>query len=199
VINYIIGDKMSWDKYYFDLCNTVASNSKCLSRKIGAIVVMDKSIISTGYNGPPRGIPSCGERYIKDPMYIEALKNDYNTVKEPREFFNGSIEVPHLLNYIKTTCPRRVLGYKSGEGLEYCVAGHAERNALINAARHGIAVKGAIMYMNCPISCKDCMIEIINAGISEIVCTKLEFYDEAGKYISKESNLKIRQFILEEV
>jgi dCMP deaminase len=88
------------------------------------------------------------------------------------------------------------LGYKSGEGLDLCVAGHAERNALINAARNGIAVKGTTIYMNCPIPCKDCLIEIINAGISEIVVTEQSFYDETSKYIldNLTTNLIVRTF-----
>lgn len=196
---------MNWDKYYLDLCNTVATNSKCLSRKIGAIIVMDKSIISTGYNGPPRGIPFCGKRWNLDDMYISKLRERYSeeTFKTSdiysrlKECGLGHVmPLPKNIVELETTCPRRVLGYKSGEGLDLCVAGHAERNSLINAARHGIAVKGAIMYMNCPIPCKDCLIEIINAGISEIVVSKLEYYDKISDYIVKESDIKIRVFNL---
>jgi len=170
----------NWDKYYYDLCQTVASNSKCLSRKIGAIIVKDKSIIATGYNGPPRNVPSCDQRYKRD--------FDLNTTLVNRNIFE-----------INTTlCPRQVLGYKSGEGLEFCVAGHAERNALINSARHGIKIKDAKLYCNCPIPCKDCLIEIINAGISEIIVTKLTYYDKVSEYLTHYSGIKIREFDLEE-
>ena len=50
---------MSWDNYFKELATVVASNSKCLSRQIGAVLVKDRAIISTGYNGPPRGVPHC--------------------------------------------------------------------------------------------------------------------------------------------
>ena len=50
---------MNWDKYYLGICKAVAANCKCHSRQIGAILVKDKSIISTGFNGPPRGIKHC--------------------------------------------------------------------------------------------------------------------------------------------
>jgi len=150
---------MSWDEYYYNLCNAVASNSKCLSRKIGAIIVKDKSIISTGYNGPPRGIPQCDTRSGVDGV-----------------------------------CPRKKYGFASGEGLELCIAGHAERNAIVNAARHGIAVKGSIMYMSCPIPCSPCLVEIINSGIEEIVVTELSYYDKMAEYLIKESNLKVRKY-----
>jgi dCMP deaminase len=171
---------MNWDQYYLDLCNTVASNSKCLSRKIGAIVVMDKSIISTGYNGPPRGVSSCDKRWGVD-EYLEVKKKENNILW-------GDV----ALNIAK--CPRQILGYKSGDGLDLCIAGHAERNSLINAARHGIAVKGAIMYMNCPIPCSPCLVEIINAGISEIVCTELAYYDRMAAYLVSQSGIKVRKF-----
>lgn len=50
-----------WDNYFWEVCNAVARNSKCKSRQIGAIIVRDKAIISTGYNGPPRGMRECGD------------------------------------------------------------------------------------------------------------------------------------------
>jgi len=49
-----------WDVYFYKICEAVASKSSCKSRQIGALLVRDKSIISTGYNGPARGIPHCG-------------------------------------------------------------------------------------------------------------------------------------------
>jgi dCMP deaminase len=184
---------MNWDEYFLGICNSVAQNSKCLSRKIGAIVVTDDhSIVSTGYNGPPRGVSMCGERWKKD---------DY--VKEKIELFmNASltheIKNPETIKYLSTTCPRYVLQYKSGEGLELCIAGHGERNALINAARHGIKCKGRIMYMNCTIPCAPCLVEIINAGINEIVCTELKYYDEASKFLIHDSKIKVRIFNFKE-
>lgn len=53
---------MVWDQYFHDLCVTVAKKSPCLSRQIGAILVRDKSIVATGYNGPPRGCDHCDRR-----------------------------------------------------------------------------------------------------------------------------------------
>ncbi len=50
---------MNWDSYFLTICNAVASKSPCLSRQIGAILVRDHSIVSTGYNGPARNFPHC--------------------------------------------------------------------------------------------------------------------------------------------
>jgi dCMP deaminase len=174
------------EKTYFQICNTVASNSKCLSRQIGAIIVRDKEIISTGYNGPPRGMPHCEDRAIahrsENYAYCNALR------KADKSMFLGGI---------LRQCPREVLGYGSGEGLEWCPAGHAERNAIINAGRNGISVIGCKIYMNCSIPCPPCLVEIINSGIEEIICTEIDYYGrDLQKYIIETSGIKIRTYYL---
>lgn len=50
-----------WDNHWYELCNLLATMSRCKSRQIGAVIVRDKCIVSTGYNGPPRGATHCGE------------------------------------------------------------------------------------------------------------------------------------------
>ena len=171
-----------WDNYFFTICKAISLNSKCLSRQIGAIIVKDKSILSTGYNGPPRGVSHCSMRYLSDNQLINTLKDktDFGT----KLFFEN----------VKDQCPRRVLGYGSGQGLELCIAGHSERNCIVNAARHGISVKNGILYCNCPVPCTPCLIEIINAGIIEVVTTSLICYDQMGEWLIEQSGLKIRVF-----
>ena len=51
----------TWEEYFIKIAKLVASRSNCLSRHVGAIVVKDKMIVSTGYNGTPRGIKNCDE------------------------------------------------------------------------------------------------------------------------------------------
>lgn len=48
-----------WDNYFIEIAKVVSSRSTCLRRKYGAVVVRDKVIVSTGYNGSPRGIVNC--------------------------------------------------------------------------------------------------------------------------------------------
>jgi dCMP deaminase len=50
-----------WDQYFMDIAKVAASRSNCLKRKVAAIIVRDKRIISTGYNGTPRGTKNCNE------------------------------------------------------------------------------------------------------------------------------------------
>ena len=73
----------NWDNYFYGICQQVTKNSKCLSRNIGAILVRDKVIVATGYNGPPRGMAHCNTRSGLDQC--------------PRRFFGyGSGEGLHL-------------------------------------------------------------------------------------------------------
>ena len=65
---------------------------------------------------------------------------------------------------------------------------------MINAAREGIKTKGAKMYMTCGIPCTPCLVEIINAGIEEIIVTKETYYDVSAEYVLKNSHLKWRIF-----
>ncbi len=180
---------LEWDEWYYKLCNVVGAKSQCLSRKIGALIVRDKAVIAQGYNGPPRGVRTCDDRWLIDKKMREAAgfeTPDTNSDKiELLEKHRRDLE---------GICPRYVkeFGFKSGEGLEWCVAGHAERNAIINAARAGISTKGTIMYMDCGTPCTPCLVEIINAGISEIVITKEHYYDQSAEYLLKESGLKWR-------
>ena len=51
-----------WDRYFHTVCVAIASKSPCLSRQIGSILVRDRSIVSTGYNGPARGYPHCVDK-----------------------------------------------------------------------------------------------------------------------------------------
>ena len=166
-----------WDDHWLNLCNFIVKQSNCASRKIGAVLIKDFKPVSYGWNGPPRGVPECGFRHLKDETLWDAYREK-------------GFDAPPFV----TKCPRQLLGFKSGEGLEWCVAGHAERNALINAARHGIKTKGAKMYMNCGIPCSPCLVEIINAGIEEIIVTNDKYYDISSEYLIKTSGLKWRLY-----
>lgn len=53
--------RQSWDEYFMQIARLVASRSTCIKRKVGAVIVKDKRIITTGYNGPPSDFPHCTE------------------------------------------------------------------------------------------------------------------------------------------
>lgn len=163
----------SWDEYYYNICRQVARNSKCLSRRIGAILVRDKRIIASGYNGPAAGIPRCDVRCHVDQKFKE--KYDCSLIEEG-------------------VCPRRSLGFKSGEGLEICVAVHAEENSILMCAKEGISAENTTMYMTCSVPCKECLNKIIQVGVKEIVVASLDIYDDSSLYLLENSSVKIRLF-----
>jgi len=168
-----------WDKYFLGICDAIAENSKCLSRKIGAIIVEeDRWISATGYNGPPKGVEHCGIRHRYDDKLRKLLGIGWD-------------------DEITDICPRYIMGFKSGEGLDWCIAGHAERNAIVNAARRGVKINGSKMYMNCPTPCVPCLVEIINAGIIEVVCSELTIYEKnksPASYLIQRSDLIVRDY-----
>jgi dCMP deaminase len=175
------------DLYFLRIAKEASTNCKCLSRKIGTVLVKNGCVVSTGYNGPAKGVKHCNER--------------------PCDFYL-QLEQPEVTIAIKTkdypsNCPRKDLGYKSGQGLHLCQAVHAERNAILQAGMNGIATKGATLYCYCGRPCKDCMIEIVNSGISELVFLEKDnpktqvannsgSYDEYSGVILEESGIKYR-------
>ncbi len=180
-----IGEAMEktkrWDARFLRVCEELATWSNCLSRQIGAILVRDYTIISTGFNGPPRGIPHCGEDGgVKNLDVFYALR----TAKD-RGLLLGD----------KTMCPRQRLGFPSGKGLFLCPAAHGEDNCISNAARIGVVTMHATMYINCGVPCKDCLKKIINAGIDQLVCTSEEHYDEQSKFLLDNSSVFVRTYV----
>lgn len=138
-----------WDKRFIDLAHTVGGWSSCFqgNRHVGAVVVRDKRILTTGYNGAPSGIVSCME---------------------------------------KGECMRRNMEIASGTRQELCYAVHAEQNAIIQAARIGVSLKGATMYVTHQ-PCIICAKMIINSGIERLVYDEgypdnfaIKLFDEAG-------------------
>lgn len=118
----------SWKRYFMDIASLVAKRSTCRRRQVGAIVVRDKRILASGYNGAPAGLPHC----------------------------------------IDIGCLREELHIPSGERHELCRGLHAEQNVIIQAAYHGVSIKGGTLYCtNLP--CSICAKMLINAGIREII------------------------------
>ncbi|MFZ5573321.1 MAG: deoxycytidylate deaminase [Thermodesulfobacteriota bacterium] len=117
----------SWEAYFMDIANLVARRSTCLRRSVGAVIVKDKRLLATGYNGAPSNIRHCSE----------------------------------------VGCLREKLNVPSGQKHELCRGIHAEQNAIIQAAYHGVAINGSTLFCtNLP--CSICAKMIINAGIRRI-------------------------------
>lgn len=169
-----------WQTYFMRIAREVAKNSRCLSRQIGVVVVRDNSILSTGYNGPPRGIPHCNTRHETD----ENIKILYDHLKHDKSNFEPDIN----------KCPRQNLGFQSGEGLSLCTAVHAEVNAIAHAAKEGVSLKYATMIMTCGVPCRNCLATIINSGIITLYVPHIEFYDRTSDFILSTSQLNLRLY-----
>jgi len=118
----------AWDSRFMEMAVLVSSWSKDPGTKVGAVLVREKRILTTGYNGAPRGIAHCSER----------------------------------------GCLRDELNVPSGERHEICRGLHAEQNAIIQAAYHGVSIKGGTMYCTFR-PCTICIKMIINSGILRVV------------------------------
>jgi len=142
----------SWDQYFMDITHLVATRSTCLRRQVGAIVVKERNILATGYNGVPSGITHCE--------------------------VNG--------------CLRARLNVPSGERHELCRGLHAEQNAIIQAARHGINIDGATLYCT-TMPCIICTKMIINAGIRKVVYSE-GYADELAREMISEAAIEVEHF-----
>ncbi len=139
----------SWDEYFMKIAQVVATRATCVRRKVGAVLVRERRILTTGYNGAPSGLPHCED--------IGCLRDELN--------------VP------------------SGERHELCRGLHAEMNALLQAAIHGVRVEGATLY--CTSSpCSVCAKMLINVGVKRVY-TGGGYPDELAAELLKDAGVEV--------
>ncbi|MBI3261205.1 cytidine/deoxycytidylate deaminase family protein [Candidatus Berkelbacteria bacterium] len=157
--------RASWDEYFMRIAETVASRSNCLSPAKGAIIVKNLRIMSTGYNGTPRGTKNCDEGGCQRCAIV-------NANSQARKL-SGS-------------------GYDDqtrGPAFDYCVCCHGEENALIQAALNGISTDGSTVYTTF-YPCSFCARMIINAGAIRVVARHHYPADLTAK-LFKEAKVKL--------
>ncbi len=146
------GMRPSWETYFMDIAHLVAKRSTCRRRAVGALLVKDKRILSTGYNGAPSGLKHC----------------------------------------LDIGCLREKLNIASGERHELCRGIHAEQNAIIQAALHGVSIKDATLFCtNQP--CLICAKMLINAGITKIYYHS-GYPDAMSIEMFKEANVELIKY-----
>ncbi|KAA8922767.1 cytidine/deoxycytidylate deaminase family protein [Thermoplasma sp.] len=144
----------TWDEYFMRMAYLAASRTNCIRRKVGAVIVKDRNVLATGYNGPPSGTAHCD--------VVGCIRED--------------LKVP------------------SGERHELCRGLHAEQNAIIQAAVHGVSIKDSTIYVTTH-PCVVCSKMIMNAQIKEIVYAE-GYPDELAELMLLESDIKVRKFTL---
>ena len=120
---------MKFDEYYLKIAIAVREKANCKGRKVGAVIVKDNRVISTGYNGTPEGMSNC----------------------------------------LDSGC-YRCDSSSSKPGVDYdkCICVHAEQNAVLSAARFGIALEGSTVYTTLE-PCINCSKAMLQAKVKRVV------------------------------
>ncbi len=138
----------TWDEYFIEITLAVAKRSTCNRAQVGAIIVKDKRILTTGYNGAPRGLPHC---------------------------LDAGCEI------VDGHCVRTL---------------HAEQNAIIQAALHGVSVEGGTIYSTHQ-PCVTCAKMIINAGLARVIYAG-QYPDEIAMKYLRAAGVRVDHFDLGE-
>jgi dCMP deaminase len=148
-------DFTKWDRRFVEMTDLIATWASCFKpeRKMGCVIVRNKRVLTTGYNGAPAGITPCVERGY---------------------------------------CMRRERGIPSGEQGQLCYAVHAEQNAIVQAAKLGVSVDGATLYVTYS-PCSICAKMIINAGIVRVVY-RHEYPDDFSRELLAEAGIIVQKY-----
>jgi dCMP deaminase len=150
------------------LARAVQAGADCLGSRVGAVLVLDNRVISTGYNGTPAGFPNCG-----DGGCVRCRDSDLHRRGRGEEASDPE--------------------HTPGRGLDRCICVHAEQNAFLTAARFGMRVEGATLYTTLS-PCFGCLKEAVQAGVVRIVFAEayrmpvgdalLRQYDDLARHLS---------------
>jgi len=144
-----------WEVYFLKIARLASTRSTCLRRHVGAVLVKEKNILATGYNGAPSGVPHCAD----------------------------------------VGCLREKESIPSGQRHELCRGLHAEQNAIIQAAYHGVSIRGAVLFCtNFP--CVICSKMLINAGI-RIIYYESGYADSLSEQMLQEAGMEIHRVEME--
>jgi dCMP deaminase len=136
--------QVQWDHYYMQVALTVRTRANCFGARVGAVLVLDNRIVSTGFNGTPAGFDNC---------------LDGGCVRcRQRELADRGLAA-------QITEPELAKGPKQ---LDLCICVHAEANALISAARFGNRTERSTLYATHK-PCFSCLKEAYQAGVERVV------------------------------
>ena len=131
------------DHYFMSIARAVREAANCLGSQVGAVLVVDDHIISTGYNGTPRGFTNC-----RDGGCVRCRDRALHAAGDDAAMSDPD-HVP-------------------GRALDRCICVHAEQNALLAAARFGVRAEGSVLYATLS-PCFGCLKEAIQVGVRRVV------------------------------
>jgi dCMP deaminase len=151
-------------EYFMRLALEVRSRANCMGRKVGAVLIKDDRIISTGYNGTPGTMTNCAD--------------------------GGCYRCAHPEDFA------------SGTGYDVCICVHAEQNALLAAARFGIAVEGCALYSTLQ-PCFGCLKEALQARVAKVVYLRpwkapAELGDQYGQLVAALGTAQFEEFPMDD-
>lgn len=147
-----MSERPDWDEYFLSIAQAVAARADCTRRQVGAVIVRQQRIVATGYNGAPAGMPGC--------LSGACPRGHHRQIT----FDNGSwCACGHPWPCPDYHAPGS--GYNTPAG--YCIAIHAEANAILYAGRERCLA--AILYITHH-PCDGCAKLIWAAGIARIIC-----------------------------
>ena len=150
------------DAYFMRIALAVRSRANCTGRRVGAVIVRDARILSTGYNGTPSKMRNCEDGGCHRCAHPEA--------------------------------------YASGEGYDVCICVHAEQNALLAAARFGVAVADCTMYTTLQ-PCFGCLKELLQANVREVCYLQpwqSRFADVYGALVGRLGAERFRRVVVDD-
>lgn len=157
---------------FMQIAYLVSQESKCVSWKVGAVIAKNGRIISTGYNGSPAGGVNCCDHAQKEGW----TTSTYDPIP------------PHVnRTVLKTECRNDHSAWSARNEI------HAELNAILYAAKNGLAIDGATMYVTLS-PCNNCAKAIAQSGIKQLVYS--ETYDRiqpGWDSILKEAGIEVFQ------
>lgn len=184
-------------KKYMRLAKVVGEDDNpCYSRQLGAVIVdpIKNRIISTGYNGPPKGCYHTDHKeYYKQillPQLTHVEKEKFigaANCSSNKDFDEQLEDSCNKLHDCKQ-CPRKLLGYKSGERLEACSCIHCEVNAITGASGD---LHGSYMFIWDIPPCLECSKLIINVGIKKLFLVEAPAYNPVSETLLKMGDVEI--------
>lgn len=142
----------NWDKTFIEIAEKFAEQSTCVKRKVGAVLVKDLRILSTGYNGTPSGFCNCKDVFGNGPNEIATkaifYKSDFPSSLNSKKSFQGYYFTHH----------------EFADRFEI----HAEQNCIAFAAKNGVSTEDCTLYITTA-PCVNCAKIIIASGVKKVV------------------------------